>query len=154
MRMFACFHGAFFVASVAGPWEYYGPQKERGAGETREVRGSSLSPLTFLHSLLVFLRLLCRPSFFVPLILLKKTSCGIRCLYFESTIHSFIFDESQHVQRFEKFIHMKIRERNFTFKPGSYLVKTCHILRPVNTYNFFWHFPAQVLLQVWTGGVF
>ena len=86
-----------------------GKRKERGAGETREVRGSSLSPLTFLHSRPVFLRLLCRPSFFVPLILLKKTSCGIRCLYFESTIHSFIFSKSQRVQRFENFIHMRFK---------------------------------------------
>ena len=120
----------------------WAPERTRARERLAREEEALSRPSRFSLARPVFLRLLRRPSFFVPLIVIKKTSCGIRCLYFESTIHSFIFGKSQHVQLFENFIQMRFKWHRLE------RVNTCHILRAVYTYNFFLHFPAQVLVQV------
>ena len=86
----------------------WAPERTRCGRDSRGKRKLSLAPHVSPFAPR-FLAPSMQAKFFFPLILLKKTSCGIRCLYFESTIHSFIFSISQHVQRFENFIHMRFK---------------------------------------------
>lgn len=127
-----------------------GARKNEGAGKTREERGSSLSPLTFLPCAPRFIAPSTQAKFFCSANRSKKDLVRYKVPIFwkyntvvpfwqVSTLWEFHTHEIQMVS---------IRERNCPSKPASYLVRTCHILRPVYTRNFFLHFPAQVLVQV------